>query len=227
MDNIQLTSMFNQFNFDCCCDRKKTDTPEELRAKTETRRFILDKIAFSKKDLTFGNIIFRKRISIKGGAADQTDLFNTYDFNQDGQLSRDEMTVVTNDLCVCLFDAMRMAKKDATSTMSVGEAAKLDDIMSLMSNLDNLKDVFSKISDTDQDGKISGAEFIARVPIFVENYLDSMFNKMDLLHQKSLRGLSVGYSEDDGPSKGGSDDGKNSGNIAVEVPQEMETKGGT
>ena len=25
----------------------------------------------------------------------------------------------------------------------------------------------------------------------------------------------------------GSDDGKNSGNIAVEVPQEMETKGGT
>ena len=209
--------MFNQFNFDCCCDRKKPDTPEELQAKTETRRFILDKIAFSKKDLNFGNIIFRKRISIKGGAADQTDLFNTYDFNQDGWLSRDEMALVTNDLCFCLLDAMKTAKKDASSTMSVGEAAKLDDIICLMSNLDNLKEVFSKMLDADQDGKISCEEFIARVPIFVENYLDSMFNKMDLLHQRSLRGVSVGYGEDDGPSEGG--------RISVEVPQEMETKG--
>ena len=54
--------------------------------------------------------------------------------------------------------------------MSVGEAAKLDDIICLMSNLDNLKEVFSKMLDADQDGKISCEEFIARVPIFVENF---------------------------------------------------------
>ena len=73
--------------------------------------------------------------------------------------------------------------------------------------------------------KINFRKFADSIPLFVENYLDSMFAKMDVLHSRSemMKTVSVGYTavvDQDTSTSASSSRGKQLGasNIAVSVP---------
>jgi hypothetical protein len=123
----------NLFSEDCCCTyRKKELTEEEKQEKRDRRIYVLDKVCFP-KDLQYGNISFHHRKSISNSDGDRKQLFDEYDINEDGKLSKTELAPVISDLTQVVGKAIEDAVRHAQSNLSEGEEAKANDILDILS----------------------------------------------------------------------------------------------